>query len=324
MKTCLNLAFAALIALATGNSFAQGFPSKPVRIIVPYAPGGPVDILGRGLGQRLSEVWSQPVVVENRPGANEIIAAEATARSVADGHTLLLATDPVLSQNPFLFAKLPYDARKDLLPVTRLLAVNMALIVPASLPANTAREFVTYMRANGAKTSYGSAGVGNTTHIAMEWFRNIADFPMTHVPYKGLAPALQDMLGGNIQAAFGAVAAVEPHVKTGKLKALAVSGRQRAASLPDVLTFAESGFPNFEANFYMAFVAPAGTPAAVVQKVWSDSRRIMADPAFRARFTDPFAYDVMNENPDEFINFIRKDQELSEKKIRISGVKLEM
>lgn len=324
MKSLARIAILAAAALFSSTPAAQTWPAKPVRIFVPYAAGGPVDVLARALSQRLAEAWGQPVVVENRPGANEIIAAEATAKSAPDGYTLMLATDPVLSQNPFLFAKLPYDAKRDLVPVTRLVSVNMALIVPAALPVASAREFVTHMKTHGARMSYGSAGMGNTTHIAMEWFRNIADFPMTHIPYKGLAPALQDMLGGSIQAAFGAVVAVEPHVKSGKLKALAVSGKNRPAALPNVPTFAEAGFPNFEATFYMALVAAAGTPDAILRQVAGETRKVLLDGAFRTRYIDPFAYEVVAESPEEFAAFIRKDQELSERKIKVSGVKLEM
>jgi tripartite-type tricarboxylate transporter receptor subunit TctC len=316
------IAVAALGAASTG--WAQGYPTKAVRIFVPYSAGGPVDVIARAMAQKLGESWGQPVVVENRPGANEIIAAEATAKSPADGYTLLLATDPTLSQNPFLFDKLPYSATKDLVPVTRLIDVNMVLVVPASLPAATASEFVAYAKAKGAGMSYGSAGQGNTTHIAMEWFKNIGGFPMTHVPYKGIAPALQDMLAGNIQAVFCAVTAAEPHIKAGKVKALAVSGKARTKALPNVPTFAESGYAEFEATFYMGLVAPAGTPRAILDRIAGDARKVLYQPEFRGKYVDAFGFEPVGDTPEEFAAFIRRDQQVSERKIRISGVKLEM
>jgi tripartite-type tricarboxylate transporter receptor subunit TctC len=201
--------------------------------------------------------------------------------------------------------------------------VHMALVVPAALPVTTAKDFVAHAKANGPSMSYGSSGQGNTTHIAMEWFKNLAGFSMTHVPYKGAAPALQDMLGGNIQATFCAVTVAEQYIKSGKLKAVAISGKTRTKALPDVPTFAESGYPEFEATFYMGFVAPAGTPRAILNKIAADTRKVLYLPEFRAKFVDAFGFEPVGDTPEEFAAFVKRDQQASEKKIRISGVKLE-
>lgn len=313
-----------LLVLAVGGSaHAQAYPAKPIRIIVPYSAGGPVDTIGRALAQRLHEAWGQPVIVDNKPGANEIIGASEAARAAPDGYTFILATDPTLSQNPFLFAKLPY-APKDLVAVTRLINVNMVLVVPASLPVGNAKEFVAYAKAQKDSLNYGSSGTGNTTHIAMEWFKNIAGFPMTHVPYKGAAPALQDMMGGNIQATFVAASVAEPHIKAGKLKALAISGNSRSPALPNVPTFAESGFPDYEATFYIGLIAPTGTPAPILEKVAAETKKIIFTPEFRAKYLDTFGFEPVGEGPAGFAAFIKKDQELTERKIKVSKIKLEM
>jgi tripartite-type tricarboxylate transporter receptor subunit TctC len=313
-----------LLTLAAASAaHGQTYPSKVVRIIVPYSAGGPVDTFGRALAQRLQETWGQPVIIDNKPGANEIIGATEVAKAAPDGYTFILATDPTLSQNPFLFAKLPY-ATKDLAPVTRLINVNMALVVPASLPVSNAKEFVAYAKAQKDPLNYGSSGNGNTTHIAMEWFKNIAGFPMTHVPYKGAAPALQDMMGGNIQASFVAASVAEPHIKAGKLKAVAISGKSRSTALPNVPTFAEAGFPDYEATFYIALIAPAGTPSPILEKVAAETKKILFMPEFRAKYMDTFGFEPVGEGPAEFAAFIKKDQELTKKKIQVSNVKLEM
>ncbi|EWS65397.1 Argininosuccinate lyase [Hydrogenophaga sp. T4] len=224
------LSTAALLSVFSTGSHAQSFPTKPVRIVVPYAAGGPVDTLARALGMKLGEIWKQPVIVDNKPGANEVIGATTVAKSDPDGHTLILATDPTLSLNPFLFKKLSYDAFKDLAPITRVAVSNMAFVVPANTTANSMKDFVAYAKANPGKVSYGSSGIGNGTHLAMAAFSKDNNVEMVHVPYKGLAPTLQDMMAGNIQAAVGAVSVIAPFATTGKLKVLGISGPKRAAA----------------------------------------------------------------------------------------------
>lgn len=308
---------------ACGLVHADTYPSKPVRMVIPYAAGGPVDALGRALASRLSTVWGQQVIVDNRPGGNEVIAASQVAKAAGDGYTLMLATDPTLSLNPYLFQKLSYDPFKDFTPITRVAISNMALVVSNSVPANTLKDFVAYVRANPDKVSYGSSGVGNGTHLSMAWFAKENQLNMMHVPYKGLAPALQDMLGGQVQATIGAVSVVMPFVESGKIKVLAISGDKRAQSLPNVPTFAQAGFPTMQASFYYGLIAPSGLPAAIRDKVAADVRTIVADEKFRKANLDTFALEPVADSPQEFSQFLVRDRELAMSKVKLSGARLD-
>jgi tripartite-type tricarboxylate transporter receptor subunit TctC len=317
---------AALLCAAlpfTPATAATPYPTKPVRLVVPYAAGGPVDSLARALAVALSSAWGQQVIVDNRPGANEIIGATNVAKSPPDGYTLMLATDPSLSLNPYLFKKLSYDPLKELVPVTRVAVSNMALVVPPSLPVNNLKEFVAYAKANPGKLSYGSSGIGNGTHLSVAQFARDNQLEMTHIPYKGLAPTLQDMLGGNIQAAVGAVSVIAPFSQDGKLKVLGVSGPRRASSLPSVPTFTEAGFPKFEASFYFGIVAPAGIDPEIRAKVAADVKKIAGQPEFRATNLDKFALDSVLDTPAEFEAFLTKDRAAAQAKITASGAQLD-
>lgn len=302
---------------------ADGYPSKPVRIVVPYAAGGPVDSMARALAASLTATWGQQVIVDNKPGANEIIGATNVAKAPADGYTLMLATDPTLSLNPYLFKKLSYDPIKELVPVTRVAVSNMALVVPVNLPAANLKEFVSYVRANPDKVSYGSSGIGNGTHLAMAQFARDNQLAMTHIPYKGLAPTLQDMLGGNIQAAVGAVSVIAPFVQDGKLKVLGVSGAKRASVLPNVPTFAEAGFPKFEASFYFGLLAPTGIDRDIKAKIAADVKKIASNPQFLSTNIEKFALEAVLDTPDEFTRFIEKDRQAAQLKITASGAQLD-
>ena len=319
-----RLALAGLACACAGAAIAADpYPSKPVRLVVPYSAGGPVDSLARALAASLGTAWGQQVIVDNRPGANEIIGATNVAKSAADGYTLMLATDPTLSLNPFLFKKLSYDPLKELVPVTRVAVSNMALVVPNSLPVKDLKEFVAYAKANAGKLSYGSSGVGNGTHLAVAQFARDNGLDMTHVPYKGLAPTLQDMLAGSIHAAVGAVSVITPFAQEGKLKVLGVSGPRRASTLPNVPTFTEAGFPQFEASFYYGVVAPAGLDPALRAKIAADVRKIAAQPEFRAANLDRFALDSVLDTPAEFEAFLARDRAAAKAKIIASGASLD-
>jgi tripartite-type tricarboxylate transporter receptor subunit TctC len=317
------LATAVALSTITMGSHAQSFPTKPVRIVVPYSAGGPVDTLARALGTQLGELWKQPVVVDNRPGANEIIGATAVAKSEPDGHTLILATDPTLSLNPFLFKKLSYDPIKELAPITRVAVSNMALVVPATIAPNSIKEFVAYAKANPGKVSYGSSGIGNGTHLAMAAFSKDNSVDMVHVPYKGLAPTLQDMLAGNIQAAVGAVSVIAPFAAGGKLKVLGISGPKRAAALPNVPTFAEAGFPKFEASFYFALITQSGVSADIKNKIAADVKRVVSDSKFRSEYLEKFALEPVLDTPAEFARYLEGHRELSKAIITSSGAQLD-
>ena len=312
----------ALSAISMG-SHAQSFPTKPVRIVVPYSAGGPVDTLARALGTQLSDIWKQPVIVDNKPGANEIIGATAVAKSEPDGHTLILATDPTLSLNPFLFKKLSYDPIKELAPITRVAVSNMAFVVPANIAPNSIKEFVAYAKANPGKLSYGSSGVGNGTHLAMAGFSKDNGIDMVHVPYKGLAPTLQDMLSGNIQAAVGAVSVIAPFVAGGKLKVLGISGPKRASALPNVPTFAEAGFPKFEASFYFALITQSGVSSEIKNKIAADVKRVVSDSKFRSEYLEKFALEPVLDTPAEFARYLESHREMSKAIIVNSGAQLD-
>lgn len=313
----------ALLALSAG-ALAQAFPNKPVKLVVPYPAGAPVDNVARGLAEVLSALWGQPVLIDNRAGANEIVAASAVTKSAPDGYTLLLGTDAAYSQNAFLYNNLPYDAAKELAPISRVVFVNMVLIARGELPAAGAKDFVGLMKKEGAKRNYGSAGAGGTTHLAMESFKQEGAFDMQHVPYKGIAPAMQDLLGGNIDALFAGATAAIPHLKTGKVKVLGISGTRRAKALPDVPTFAEAGYPNTQANFYLGLSAPAGTPAAIINKISADVRKALTDKAFLEKFVEPYGYDPIGETPQQFGEFLKRDSEANAKRIKALGIKLDL
>lgn len=323
MNRLTSFIAAAALALGAASSLAaDAFPSKPVRIIVPYSAGGPIDILARGLSARLSEQWKEGVLIDNRPGANEIVGASELARSPADGYTLLLGTDSVFSQNQFLFRKLPYDPSA-MVPVTRLALANLVMFVRPDFPASNMKEFVAYVRANPGKVNYGSAGLGNITHLSMASVEKKYGLQMTHVPYKGLAPVIQDMLTGSVQVAFGMGAVLEPQIKAGKVKPIAISGAQRAKVFPTVPTFAESGYPDVECSLNIGLFAPRGTPPAVVKKVADAMRKVLLEPDFRARFIDDVAYEMAASTPQEFASFIIKDRPVQKARIEASGAQLD-
>lgn len=312
----------ALMALA-GSVAAQTYPTRPVRLIVPYPPGGPVDVFARGLAERLGTRLGQAVVIDNRPGTNEIVAADVAAKSAPDGYTLFLATEMALSLNKYLFAKLPYDPEKDLTPVSRAVDVNMVLIARGDLPVNNLQEFVALMKKDSAKRNFGSAGLGNTTHLGFEALMRDAGFKITHIPYKGIAPAVSDMLAGQIDAMFAGVTAATPHLKSGKMKVLAISGPKRPRVLPEVPTFTEAGYPNVEARFYLSLVAPRDTPAAIIQKVAAETRQVMTEKPFLDKYVDFNGFEAVGTTPEEFAQFLVRDREQAGQRVRAAGVRLE-
>src|SRR5437868_9298799 len=235
---------ATALALVASLAQAQGFTSKPIGMVVPYTAGGPADLLERGLGQKLTDAWGQQIVVENKPGANEIIAAQDVAKSPPDGYSYLLASDAVFSLNPYLYSKLPYDPVKDFAPVSRLVTANLMLVARNDFPANSARELVDYAKQNPGKINYGSVGAGGVNHLAMAWFNTLNGLDMQHVPYKGLVQGLQDIMTSRLDVMFAVIGGAAPYLKADKrMKGLAVSGRNRHPLIADVPTFAEAGLP---------------------------------------------------------------------------------
>jgi tripartite-type tricarboxylate transporter receptor subunit TctC len=320
MKTLLKIA-ASLIGVAVSHGVvAQAFPSKPVTIVVPYSPGGPVDNLARALSTRLNKEWGQSVIVLNKTGANEIIGAEFVAKSPPDGYTLFAATEAALTMNPHLYKKLPYNAERDFTPISRLITVPMVFFVPQSSKANTLKEFVQLARnAKDRPMSYGSSGAGGIVHLPLAMFAKQENVEMVHIPYKGAAPLIPEVIAGQVDSALLGVSVIEQHVKSGKLKALAISGDSRSAALPGVPTFREAGVKDINGAFNIGLVAPAGTPPAIVEKIANDVRKILMAPDFRSAQIDAYSYVAVGSTPLEYKNFLARDFKVQGERVKVSG-----
>ncbi len=270
-----------------GHSAAQSsFPNKPLRMIVPFAPGNSTDTIARAVAEGMRKDLGQPVNVENKPGANAIIGAQFVIQQPADGSTLFFASDSAMVLNPLLYKNLAYAPERDFTPLAQVVDVPLVMVVNHQVPANTVAEFVAYAKANPNKLNFGSTGIGGAFHLAGEQFKQFAGIEMTHVPYKGGAPATQAMLAGEVQVLFGVVGSTLPHMKSGKLRALAVATRQRVAVLPDVPTIAESGYPEFDATVRYGLAVARGTPAPVLARLSESVNKVLSDPAFRSHWTD--------------------------------------
>ena len=294
---------AGLAALFLGISLVAAaqdtFPSRTVYIIVPFPAGGPADLLPRMLGEKLSQKWGQSVVVENKPGASGNIGMAFVAQAPADGYTLGLAPTGNLTVNPTLFKHLTFDTARDFQPVTLLANVPNVLVVNPSVPAKTFQEFIAYAKANPGKLNFASPGAGSGAHLAGELLNLDAGIRMVHVPYKGIAPAVNDLLGGQVQLMFSGVSAIVQQVKTGKLRALAVAGPHRLAALPGVPTIAESGFPGFDVTSWYGIVAKTGTPPDVVQKIHDDLVWALNQPDVEKKL-EGFGLEPVGDTPQQF------------------------
>lgn len=283
-RTALGALVAAAGLLPMAQAQAQAYPSKPVKVIVTFPPGGVADVLARLVAAPLQDALGQPVVVENRAGSGGNIGGDAVAKSAADGYTLLMSSGGLVSVNPHIYAKMPFDPTKDITPVASVARVAVFLVTRNNLPVNNAQEFVAYMKANPGKLSYGSPGNGSSPHLAGEMFKSMSNTFAVHVPYRGAAPALNDLLAGQIDFAFDPGIAL-PHVRAGRLKLLAVGSPQRSPLFPDVPTVAEAGLKGFDADTVFGVYAPAGTPAPVVARLNAEINRLLATPAVRERIT---------------------------------------
>ena len=301
---------------------AQGaaFPSRPVRLVVPFPPGGSVDPLARVLGQKMSEGLGQPFVIDNRPGGNAVIGTELVARSPADGYTLLLASTSHIT-NPLLMST-SYDALKDFVPVATLSESPVVLVVNPSVPANSLQELIALAKAKPTELNYSSAGTGNPNHLAGELFNIMAGVRTTHVPYKGGAPAISDLLAGLVQFSYGSTIIVLPHIRAGKLRPLAVSGSTRLAALPDVPTFAEAGLPGYEIRIWNAVLAPMATPQNLVSLLNAEINRSMATAEVKERVVAG-GMERLDLTSAQFSELLRTDMEKYAQVIRTADVKLE-
>ena len=308
--------------VAAADAAAQGFPSRPVRLVVPFPPGGPLDIVGRAIAQKLGEAWGQSVVVDNRPGAGGNIGAELVAKSAPDGYTVLMGALSTHAVNPSLYAKMPYDAVKDFAPITLVAITPNVLVVNASLPVNSAREFVAYAKANSGKLAFGSGSNGSAGHLAGELFKVETATDIVHVPYKGGAPAMQALLAGDTQFMFDNLANATPQVKAGKLKALAVTTAQRSKLAPELPTMAEAGLPGFDIATWFGLLAPAGTPPEVIAKWNAEVTKILNSPEMRERLTAQGAEPAPT-TPDAFAAFIRSEIPKYARIVKASGAKVD-
>ena len=322
MSTVARFAGVMLAALAmVAPGFAQEWPAKPLRVVVNFPPGGAADVLARALGLELTETLKQPLVVDNRPGANGNIGAEAVAKSPGDGYTLLMSSGGAVSINPFLYAKMPFDAEKDLVPVASVAVVRVYLVTHPSVPASSVKELVAYMKANPGKLSFGSAGTGSSPHIAGEMFKRAAQVDATHVPYKGAAPALADLLGGQVQFMFDPGPGLR-HAKDGKLRLLAVASGKRASQLPDTPTLAELGMPSVDADTVFGIYAPAGTPPAIVAKLHDAINAALRTPRL-GEVVNGLGGEIAASSLPEFIERQQRDRQRYGAFIREAGIKAE-
>ena len=297
---------------------AQQYPSKPVKVIIPYPPGSTPDIVGRTLSSKLQEAFGQPFVIENRSGAGGNIGAEAVAKAPADGYTLLVGINGPAAINKFLYKDLGYDSDKDLLPVSLLASAPQMLVVSQQIKSTDVKSFLEYLRKNPGRLSYGSVGSGSASHLTMELLKSDAGVFIVHIPYRGFPPAVTDLLSGNIQTMFAIIPAVLPQVKAGKLRALAVTGLKRSALAPDVPSVAELGYPQLESLAWIGLLVPAGTPAEVVSRVHAETAKGMRAPETREALGKQ-GFDVVANSPTEFSSWIRTEQAKWSKVIRASG-----
>ncbi|GAA4336027.1 tripartite tricarboxylate transporter substrate binding protein [Variovorax defluvii] len=282
-RPLLTLLPSLVLAAALPSAHAQAYPSKPVRVIVPFAPGGPADVLARVTGQELGDALGQPFVVENKVGAAGNIGVDQIAKAAPDGYTVGIVPVGNVAVNPSLFPALPYKA-SELAPVAMLATVENVLVVNAEVPARSLKELIALARQKPGTLSFASPGAGSQAHLAGELMALEADLKLIHVPYKGIGPAINDVVGGQVSMMFGAMSAVLPHVKSGKLRALGVASLKRSAAMPELPTIAEQGLPKFEAVSWYALMAPAGTPATIVERLNAEAARSLAKPAIREKF----------------------------------------
>lgn len=322
-KSMIGIALALLAAVLGHAAQAQdAFPNRAVRMIVPYPSGGTADAMARALGHELSQAWGQPFVVENRPGGGTVVGAQAVARAAPDGYTLLFATDSTFTINPHLFKSLPYDPVKDFAPITLLGFQEFALVVNPSVAANTLEELVALARSKPGALNYGSFGNGSQPHLIMEMFKQLAGLSIEHVPSKGVAQVITDLLSGQVQASFVGVSAASL-IKSGKVRGLAVGGDKRSALFGDVPTFKEKGYSQMYARAWWGIATTGGTPRPAVEKISEGIRRVIADPAFREKRMLAMGLEPAPGGPEDFAALMREDTKQWAKVIALAGIKPE-
>jgi len=310
----------ALVLLGSTTPQAQDFPNKPIRIIVPYTAGGSSDFVARTIATRLQENLKSPVVVENKPGGNAQIGCDYVAKAAPDGYTILLAGMTTHAAAPALYKKLPYDTIKDFTPISNVIESPLVIVVNPEVQASTLKDFVAYAKANPGKLNYGSAGVGNTLHLAGETFRMATGTDLVHIPYKGASQALGDLLGGRIQVMFDLPQTPLANIQAGKLKALAVTGSERLSLLPGVPTTAEAGLPSFTFGTWIGLVAPAGVPPAIIKRLHAEIVKAATQPEVKDAFAKMAMLVSTSESPDAFAKKIQGETERLAKVIHAAGI----
>ncbi len=321
IRRLLAASAAGLVLVATGVC-AQSYPTHPLRLVVPFPPGGPTDIVGRLVAQKLSESLGQQVLIDNHPGAGGTVGSEAAANAPADGYTLLYGSTSTLGIAPGMYPKLGYDPRSSFAPVSMVSIGPLVLAVHPSVPATSVRELIDLARAHPGKLNFASAGSGTPLHLAGELFKMITNTDIVHVPYKGGGPAVADLLAGQVQMVFESFANLGPHIRAGKLRALVVTSRERSPAYPDVPTVIEAGLPQFEISFWSGVVAPAGTPAEVINKLNAAIRRALATPEAKTTLAAQ-GLEPRGNSPAEFAAFIAKEMDQWGRAIKASGAHVE-
>jgi tripartite-type tricarboxylate transporter receptor subunit TctC len=301
---------------------AQTYPDRPIRLIAPFPAGGLADVLARAIGDEMSKTLGQPVIVENRAGAGGNVGADVVAKVEADGTTLLMSSAGILTANPFLYSKMPFDAETAFVPVSNVADMSMLVVVSPKLEAKSLGDLMAFARAHPDRLNFGSPGIGTTGHLGLEMLMHAAQVKITHVPYRGAAPAVNDLIAGQIDGVVDNPPTVLPHINSGRLRALAVAAKQRLPLLPDVPTAAEAGVPNYEASSWFGIVAPAGTPQPIVERLHKEIAAAVRRPAMQERFASTGAR-LLGDTPAEFAARIKKERALWGEIIRAANIKAE-
>jgi tripartite-type tricarboxylate transporter receptor subunit TctC len=307
------------VAWGSGNALAQGYPVKPIRVVVPFAPGGATDLTGRTVGVKLSEAFKQVIVVDNRTGAGGVIGADIAAKAPPDGYTVLLATPAEIAILPHM-QKMPYDPLRDFAPVSLATASPLILVVHPSLPVKSVKELIAFVRARPGQFSYGSAGTGGVHHLAGELLKTTYKLDIVHVPYKGVGAVIPELLGGHIPMTFSSMPPSMPHVRAGKLRALGVASTTRSPAAPEVPTMTEAGAPDFVATNWFAYFVPTGTPAAIVNTLNAEINRTLKLEDVKEKLI-PLGLETRGTTPEELGKFVREESEKFAKLIKVSGLK---
>ena len=306
--------------LTTLSAQAQAFPNKPIRLVCPFPPGGAVDIASRAIAQELSKNLGQPVTVDNKAGAGGNIGGAEVARATPDGYTILMTTSGIQAINPALYAKMPFDPNKDLTPITALVSLNNVLVLHPSVKANSVAEVIALAKAQPGAINYASSGSGTSIHMSGEMFKSLTSVNMTHIPYKGSAPAINDLLGGQVMMMFDNIPSAIPHIKSGKLRALATTGAKRDPLLPDLPTLAEAGVAGYESGVWFGLAVPANTPRDVVMKLNAEANKGIKSPEFVKRMTD-LGYIIMGTSPETMAEMNKAEVQRWGPIVKASGAK---